>query len=540
VKTFGRPRVLVCDDEATVRLVIERALGQAGYDVTTVECGLDAVAAARSEAFDVILLDVRLPDMDGPEVLAALRETDPDAPCLVISGYSAFEDAIRCLRQGAAEFVRKPFDIETVVRAVDRVLVSTHLKVDSALLAASQSIFSSLDPKEIVNRVLRVTLTLLHSDEATITLCDDAQTPTQTWRIGDAMSGDDVLRPPLEASATLRRLLAVHDPVLLSRESPGDHEMVTALSPSAKTILAQRLRVGDRPVGVLAVARGEGSRKFGERDVRRIMLLAGHVALALENARLHAESAAKARDLEKALDQLVAAERIASIGRLSSGIGHEISNPACSVLAYLEVARDALAAGRTKEAADAIARAQVGANAVLDVCHALRPLASRRSRSDVVIDLKQVVDGALLLAIHELRTKARVAIDIPEKLPLLVGDPAKLGQVFLNLLLNAGQAIEPHAPDKNEVRIKAWSEPDAVIVRVEDTGRGVAPEILPRLFEPSVTTKSSEGHGLGLAICKWITEELGGSIRCVPDVERGAVFEVRLPTRRPAETVTSP
>src|SRR5688500_11297553 len=106
---------------------------QAGYDTIAVGSGLEAVAAAKRDTFDVIVLDVRLPDMDGPEVLAALRESDPDAPCLVISGNSHFEDAIRCLRNGATDYVRKPFDLETVVRAVDRVLASTHLKVDAAL-----------------------------------------------------------------------------------------------------------------------------------------------------------------------------------------------------------------------------------------------------------------------------------------------------------------------------------------------------------------------------------------------------------------------
>jgi len=143
MRSIGRPRVLVCDDEEAVRMVCQRALLSAGYEPHVVASGAEAVAAARRESFDVLLLDVRMPDMDGPETLAAIRAEDADLPCVVISGYSAFDDAIRCLRHGAVDFIRKPFDIETVVRAVDRAMASTHLKVDSALLAATQIATSS-------------------------------------------------------------------------------------------------------------------------------------------------------------------------------------------------------------------------------------------------------------------------------------------------------------------------------------------------------------------------------------------------------------
>ncbi len=512
---------------------------QAGYDVVAVGTGLEAVAAAKRDTFDVIVLDVRLPDMDGPEVLAALRDSDPDAPCLVISGHSAFEDAIRCLRNGATDYVRKPFDLETVVRAVDRVLASTHLKVDAALLAASQSIFSSLDAPEISRRVLRVIRSLLRADEASITLYREDQ-PTETFRIGDLDAGDAVERIPASQrpgdAALLRKLLAIRDPVLLGRDTPGDGELAQVLSPSAHQILAHRLAVGDRLIGLLAVARTRTARGFGERDMRRLMLLAGHITLAFENARLHAETEEQGRKLVQALDRVVAAERIASIGRLSAGIGHEISNPACSVLAYLEVAREAMARGRNTDVSDALDRATRGANSILDVCQALRPLGRGQGpREPTVLDLRRVVDGALLLAQYELRKRARVKVDIPDKLPVVIGDPAKLGQVFLNLLLNAAASIRPDAPEANEVRVRAYAQGDWIIARVEDTGQGVPDALRGRLFEPNVTSKQSgDGHGMGLAICKWIVDEAGGTIRHDGMVERGAAFEIRLPIRRKA------
>src|SRR6185295_11864911 len=147
MRSFGRPRVLVCDDEESVRDMCSRVMLHAGYDAFLVANGDAAVQAVRRESFDVALVDMRMPGMDGVAVLKAFREHDPDLPCVVISGYSAFDDAVECIRHGAVDFLKKPFDLETVVRAIDRAHASTHLKVDSALLAATQSIFSSLDPR---------------------------------------------------------------------------------------------------------------------------------------------------------------------------------------------------------------------------------------------------------------------------------------------------------------------------------------------------------------------------------------------------------
>src|SRR4051794_24891152 len=136
-----RPRVLICDDEESVRLVCARALTRAGYDTASVSTGREAIAAMQRDSFDVLVLDMRMPDSDGLGILARLREIDPVVPCLVISGHADFDSTVSLLRHGAADFLRKPFDLEAMVMATDRLLASTHLKVDSALLAASHTIF---------------------------------------------------------------------------------------------------------------------------------------------------------------------------------------------------------------------------------------------------------------------------------------------------------------------------------------------------------------------------------------------------------------
>jgi len=522
MRSYGRPSVLIVDDEETVRSVCTRALTKAGYEPIGVATGQEALAAVKRESFDVFMIDVRMPDLDGPRVLSILREHDPDTPCLVLSAYADFDAAVACMRHGASDFIRKPFDISSMVMAVDRALASTHLKVDSALLAATQTIFSSLDSREIMGRVLSVMRTLLKAEGAALFL-----TTGECHRLGphdDAPATTDWSVPPVVRTKLLER----RDPVVLQRDQPGDIELAELLAAGTGPVLVQRLAIHERPVGLLVAGRRPGGRSFGDGDMRRAMLLCGHVALALENGRLHSAVEDNARRLEQALDRLVVAERIATSARLAAGLGHEISNPACAVLAYLELAREQLRAGLAPEAADAVERASAGANAILDVCRSLRLLGS--SPRPMVTDLRQVLESAILLASYELRGRARVVLDLPPRPILILAEQAKLGQVFLNLLLNSAQAIPAGAAQDNQVVIRAESHGGDVTVRVEDSGKGVPPELIPLLFEPTVTTKTrGTGHGMGLAICRWILEEMGGSIRCLPETRRGATFEVRIP-----------
>jgi len=534
MRSFGRPRVLVCDDEDTVREICARALRSAGYEMIATSSGGEAIAMARLGSFDVALVDVRLPDFDGPEVIARLHERDVDLPCVVMSAYASFDDAVKCLHHGAVDFVRKPFDLDTLVRAIDRAIATTHLKADSAVLAATRSIFALLDAREIGRRVLEVARSTLNASRASITLAGE-DGPGETF---------GAIAKPMAPHAW-RRLSELRDPAIFFQNASGDADILLAVAPMARALLAIRLTVGERLVGVLTAERAAGEPDFGERDLRRASLLAGHASLALDNARLHAELEAQTSALEHAADRLIAAERVGTLARLAASLGHEIANPAFAVLASLELAETALPVRAPEDGPDtvreAIVRARAGAHAILGLCEALRPLSQGRGRprSDLV-DLRQVIDGAATIATYEIRPRAHLVVDVDRDLPLLRGDAARLGQVFLNLLLNAAQAIPPGDPDQHEIRVTATVADDALAVRalVEDNGPGVPPELLPNLFEPSTTSRAAaEGHGMGLAVCRWIVEEAGGRIRHVGGRARGACFEVLLPLK-PSRSIT--
>ena len=236
--------------------------------------------------------------------------------------------------------------------------------------------------------------------------------------------------------------------------------------------------------------------------------------------------------------KLMQMDRMIAVGTMATGVAHEINNPLSYVLGnvrYVTDVLDALAPGaqaalpNLAEVKEALADARVGAERVRDIVGDLKRLARAEPDAGASTDLRAVLDSALSIAKAELHHRARVVRDFGE-LPKVRGAQGKLGQVFLNLLVNAAQAITEGRPDANEVRVAAHVDAEWVTVEVEDSGSGIAPEHLPRIFDPFFTTKPvGQGTGLGLSICQGIVRSLGGDITAHSTPGRGTVFSVTLP-----------
>ncbi|MBK6691656.1 MAG: PAS domain S-box protein [Myxococcales bacterium] len=238
--------------------------------------------------------------------------------------------------------------------------------------------------------------------------------------------------------------------------------------------------------------------------------------------------------------QVVLSERLASIGTLAAGVAHEINNPLTYVLANLEYLDSALREGVPSEAADVanlsevVAEAHAGAERVRVIVRDLKNF-SRPARAGMTrVSVNEVVDLALKMAAHELRHRARVTSLLAE-VPLVVADEARLGQVILNLIINAAQAIEAGRVEENEVRVTTRVAATGVVeIEVSDTGVGIRPEDLPHIFDPFFTTKAvGVGTGLGLAISHSSVRAFGGSLSVVSERGRGSTFTVSLPVAPP-------
>jgi PAS domain S-box-containing protein len=230
-------------------------------------------------------------------------------------------------------------------------------------------------------------------------------------------------------------------------------------------------------------------------------------------------------------EQVLISERLASIGMLAAGVAHEVNNPLAYVLNNIEMARRELAslgdAGRTSRAA--LSSALEGVDRIRTVVRDLLAL-SRVDDHDVgPIDAAAVVESTLALASHRIAERAELERDYRE-VPLVRGTAARLGQILLNLLANALDAMPKAMRSTNRLRIALYPSPSGgAVVEVSDNGVGIAPENVERIFEPFFTTKSlRESNGLGLAISKRLAAELGGELSFESVSQRGATFRLVL------------
>ncbi len=237
--------------------------------------------------------------------------------------------------------------------------------------------------------------------------------------------------------------------------------------------------------------------------------------------------------------RLLVADRLASVGMLAAGVAHEINNPLAAVIGNIELALTvleapegeaaALSAAATEDVSTMLREASEAATRVRRIVQDLRALARGEEEVSSAVDIHAVLESVLRMANNQIRHRARVIRDYSEVLPVLGSEP-RLCQIFLNLVVNAAQALSDGRADQQEIRLHTrMDEQGRVLVTVEDTGEGIAPEHLQQLFVPFFSTKHvGLGTGLGLSICQRLVTAAGGEIKVESQRGRGSAFHVAL------------
>ena len=245
-------------------------------------------------------------------------------------------------------------------------------------------------------------------------------------------------------------------------------------------------------------------------------------------------------------------DRMASLGTLAAGIAHEINNPLTYVIANLQLLEEEMprlereyqasasssripralepSKNLLSEVSARLHDALEGAERIRGIVLHVKTFSRAGDEHRTYVDVRSVLDSSIKVVFSEIRQRARLVKDYGH-IPLVMANPGQLGQVFLNLLLNAAHAIGEDAPDTNTIRVATKTTPQGdVLVEVADTGRGIPPEVRHRIFDPFFTTKPlGVGTGLGLSICHGIVRSLGGSITVESETNRGSTFQVMLP-----------
>jgi two-component system NtrC family sensor kinase len=231
---------------------------------------------------------------------------------------------------------------------------------------------------------------------------------------------------------------------------------------------------------------------------------------------------------EKKLEQqIIQSERLAAMGQMIGGFAHELNNPLTVILGNSELLQELEVSEPARKPIAALRQeARRAADIVQNLQYFARPPAPGHSQ----VNLNELVQRTVQMQAYPLR-KSNITVDfVPDPtIPAIVADPNQLMQVFLNLLLNAEQAIR-ESRDKGTIRVRIGRKPDSVWILFQDDGPGIAPETLPHIFDPFFTTKRpGRGTGLGLSICKTVLREHRGNIEATPGPDGGAAFTITLP-----------
>jgi two-component system NtrC family sensor kinase len=464
--------------------------------------------------------------------------TAPDTQVVITSGYPSLDMAIECLRAGAFDFVQKPFNILELVSTVGRAIERRRIHQAGDLYQASQAVLATQELERLPEVIVEVARRVMHADDASLMLPDPAgrlyvaYSSSLNPQVRGAIVGDE---------RVASRIARNREPVLITNGLASDPRFSDIEDyKRVSSSIVYPLMTGDRLVGVLNLNRGNPEVPFRRRDVERAAVLASQAMLVLENSRL--------------LRQMVASERLATLGQLAASVAHEINNPASFVLMSHDFLHkrlrqmEELATVLTNEPASSAAGQawrKLGGHAnyidllqatddlddgvrrIRDIVFDLRGLA-RTDDNPTRVDLNDSIRSALRVAAAELRGKS-VTLSLGSDL-FVSGSTGRLSQVFLNLLVNAAQAISDRFDGKGEIRVGTRSEGGRAVAEVFNNGPPIAVEHLPRIFEPFFTTKSAGiGTGLGLSNSRDIVHRHKGELTVQSSAEAGTRFTISLP-----------
>ena len=488
------PAILIVEDEQIVALDIQQMLQGLGYDAFAIAATADdALARARTRRPDLVLMDIRIKgERDGIETADVLRERFL-TPVVFLTAHADEGTLNRAKKVEPLGYLVKPVKLQELHSAIELALyrheTETHLRERERWFATTlRSIGDAILAVDLAGRI-----TFMNPAAETLTGID----------------ASSAMGKPVEAVLQL-----------VDRASDGESPVLTALR-ERNLVHLDEGRLRNVTSGSHRVISDSAAPVLLDEQVLGAVMVFRDVT--------------EQRKLQKRVEL---SDRLLSLGTMAAGVAHEINNPLTVVMANAAFLGEDLKTLEISEPKDVrrreamtefLADLQSAATRIQRIVADLRGFSQPEVKTEQT-DIRRCVEWAVRATAHELRHRATVTTEIAA-LPPVNADETKLGQVLVNLLINAAHAIPPGHADRNQVTVTARTDPSGrIVIEVRDTGTGIPSDLLERIFEPFVTSKApGQGTGLGLSICHGIIDALGGEIGVDSEVGKGTVFRVSLP-----------
>jgi signal transduction histidine kinase len=572
---MAEAQILIVEDESIVARNIENRLKRLGYAVPTiVSSGEDAVVQVAEMRPDLVLMDVQLTgEMDGVTAAEEIQARF-DIPVVYLTACADDETLERAKISGPFGYVLKPVEATELLSAVEMALYKHRLEKRlresetlltaiggqisraienarlyqeaqqrtgelAALNRAGQVITSSLDLDTVLPQVIAEARAMLNVEAVSI-LLHDTDSDELVFAAAASPASKVLVGTRMPATAGIAGWALQNGQPVLARDTRTDPRFYSRIDSltniDTHTLIAMPLQYKGSTIGVLEAINKVGS-PFDEHDLDLALALANSAAIAIENARLYEAEREQRRLAEQSQAHLVHTEKMAALGRLAASIAHEINNPLQAVLGCMRLAEEELQ-GRCRveklERHLGVAMAETRRiSAILRRMHDFY----RRSREELEpTDVHTLLRSVLALSAKQLQhSNVTVECDWVDDLPIIRGNADHLRQVFLNLLINAidampqGGTLHIRTTFEKGIEGSGFSEEGRFLrIAFSDTGVGIPPDVQNRLFEPFFTTKK-EGTGLGLSISYGIIESHNGQMMVASQEGKGTTFTILLP-----------
>jgi two-component system phosphate regulon sensor histidine kinase PhoR len=483
--------ILVADDERVIREGIRRILSRENLQIFPAENGLQAWETLQQQSFDLLLIDLKMPQMDGMELLQRVKNQFPDQIVVIITGHATIEAAVEAMKYGAYDFITKPFLPDQLRMVVNRALEKRGLEIEAKQLREERE--RSL--KDIAMEKSRIQ-TIIHCMASGVLVTDKEQIV--------------VLHNP-----ALSQLLKISGEPLVGKPLPD--------SPSLKTLseaIAQVLKE-ERPQTI--------SQEFSLNDHEAVYLRT-HTAAVTGDGGTVLGSVSVVQDITylKALDHMK--------NEFVAMVAHELRAPLSAIQQQISVILQGLAGMVTEKQRDLLSRSQERADGLLNLIRDLLDISKmetgRSFQQKAPLDLFPLAEKTVALLLPQAQAKDQILeLKAGPDIPSINADPQAMEEVLTNLISNAIK----YTPEKGTIQVRLRPEAEYLLIQISDNGIGISQEDLGRIFDKFYRVKSEKtrkivGTGLGLPIVKQLVESHLGYIRVESHLDRGTTFNVLIPS----------
>lgn len=543
-------KILVVDDEEIMLKLACDALRSQGHQVIGASGAFEALDKLKQEKFDFILTDIKMPEMNGLELIEAAHQVNPSMGAIFMTGYASLDTAKKAIQEGAYDYILKPFDLQEIRSAISRAVQKRSQSLEdgrksgiSQLYDMNRVLYTAGDSKSLLKLSVEFALIQSRLNKGAILYLKPKPLELELYLVKDLRQNRFEEKTLRLDNPTMHELSQVKDIVQIKdfQGSPIFAELKTLLLDSnteeellsweGETILIP-LKKAESTHGFIILYKTPGDPEISGEDLKLLAILGIQTTISLENQTLLIEAQKSYKELQNLQEQIIGMEKMATQGRLSAEIGHELNNYLTVIMGNFQILNMMVQRGELKSSDKSLDVISSNLEKISKFAQGLLDFSALKAVK-TECDLNALIEKTIAFikpqnVFKNISLVTRLEIQLPHP----VADNGQLQQVLYNLLNNAADAMGKRKGEGGTITVGTRQTPDDNMVElwVQDTGKGMPEEELKQLFSRGFTTKE-EGHGIGLSICKNIVDQHRGTIHVESQLNQGSTFRIKLPLR---------